>query len=445
MSTSKKYFGTDGIRGRVGQYPITPELVLKLGRAAGYEFSTTNHNQVVIGHDGRRSAEMLQAALVAGLTSAGVDCLLLGMIPTPTVAFLTRHHKAQAGIVISASHNPYQDNGIKFFNSQGGKLPDQVELNIEHALKHEAKLVDVDYLGQAKRINNAHHPYQQFTTQLMDHTDMSPYKIILDCANGATSTLAPAIFQQANIEVIVINDEPNGVNINHHCGSTHITTLQETVTQQQAHLGIAFDGDGDRVLMVDEKGECVDGDEIVYILAQHAKLQGQFTGGVVGTQMSNFGLEQALQGLDIPFLRTHVGDRYILSALNEHGWQIGGEASGHIMCLQDTTTGDGTITAIRVLQAMQQTHQTLHQLKKGMHKHPQILINVPLNRDYDIMNCPTIRAAIKLAEERLANRGRVLIRKSGTEPVVRVMVEGEQADLLEELASQLADVVRRQV
>ncbi|MCB2386326.1 phosphoglucosamine mutase [Thalassolituus alkanivorans] len=439
----RKYFGTDGVRGRVGAYPITPEFVMKLGWAAGKVFAQQGKSRILIGKDTRISGYMFESALEAGLSSAGVDIGLLGPIPTPGIAYLTRTFRAQAGIVISASHNPYYDNGIKFFSGNGEKLPDETELAIESWLDKPMSCVESAQLGKAVRINDAAGRYIEFCKGTVSSLNLRGLKIVLDCAHGATYQIAPAVFAELGATVITIGAQPDGLNINEGVGSTEPEALQARVLQEQADLGIAFDGDGDRVMMVDHRGELVDGDQLLFIIATHAKNQGRLNGGVVGTLMSNLGLELGLKDLGVDFLRAKVGDRYVMQMLNENGWRFGGESSGHLLCLDANTTGDGIVAALQVLQALKDSGTSLHEWQKRMSKMPQVMINVQRSRQADVMSLPEIIQAIAATEEKLASRGRVLLRPSGTEPVVRVMVEGEDAVLVQTLAEELAAVVEQ--
>ncbi|TVV45530.1 phosphoglucosamine mutase [Thalassolituus sp. C2-1] len=440
---SRKYFGTDGVRGRVGAYPITPEFVMKLGWAAGKVFAQQGKSRILIGKDTRISGYMFESALEAGLSSAGVDIGLLGPIPTPGIAYLTRTFRAQAGIVISASHNPYYDNGIKFFSGNGEKLPDETELAIESWLDKPMSCVESAQLGKAVRINDAAGRYIEFCKGTVSSLNLRGLKIVLDCAHGATYQIAPAVFAELGATVVTIGAQPDGLNINEGVGSTEPEALQARVLQEQADLGIAFDGDGDRVMMVDHRGELVDGDQLLFIIATHAKNQGRLNGGVVGTLMSNLGLELGLKDLGVDFLRAKVGDRYVMQMLNENGWRFGGESSGHLLCLDANTTGDGIVAALQVLQALKDSGTSLHEWQKRMSKMPQVMINVQRSRQADVMSLPEIIQAIAATEEKLASRGRVLLRPSGTEPVVRVMVEGEDAVLVQTLAEELAAVVEQ--
>jgi phosphoglucosamine mutase len=444
--TDKKYFGTDGIRGRVGAYPITPDFMLKLGWATGKVFARKGGGKILIGKDTRISGYMFESALEAGLTSAGMDINLLGPMPTPAVAYLTRTFQAQAGIVISASHNGFEDNGIKFFSGQGTKLPDEIEKAIEDVLDEELTSVESKELGKASRIVDASGRYIEFCKSTVPgNLRLNGLKVVLDCANGATYHIAPNVFRELGATVITIGTSPNGLNINHECGSTQPANLVDEVLEENADLGIAFDGDGDRVVMVDHKGELVDGDELLYIIARYKLGHGGSDQGIIGTVMSNLGLEIALKDQGIPFRRTLVGDRYVMAELITRGWLYGGESSGHIICLDSTSTGDGIISVLQVLTAMQVFSQTLHDLKNGMTKFPQTMINVRLSNSKGVMENKTIQLAVSEAEQELGNTGRVLLRPSGTEPVVRVMVEGEDVTQVDKLAAQIAEVVAQEM
>jgi len=443
---SRKYFGTDGIRGRVGEHPVTAEFMLKLGWAAGRVLGNGGGARVIIGKDTRISGYMFESALEAGLSAAGVDVRLLGPMPTPAIAYLTRTLHACAGIVISASHNTYADNGIKFFSGDGTKLPDAVELAIEEKLDEPMITVESNRLGKAERVRDAAGRYIEFCKSTIPSTlDMKGLKIVVDCANGATYHVAPSVFEELGAEVIAVGVEPDGLNINRACGSTQPELLQKVVLEHAADVGVALDGDGDRVIMVDHAGELVDGDELLFIIALSRLRQGALSGAVVGTLMSNLGLEHALRERNIDFERANVGDRYVLERLQQTGGMIGGESSGHIICLDRTTTGDGIVSALQVLAAMIQDGKPLHELKAGMRKYPQRMINVPLSRKIDIDNTPVVLEAVRSAEHRLAGRGRVLLRPSGTEPVVRVMVEGEDGPQVDKEAETLASVVAKAV
>jgi phosphoglucosamine mutase len=439
---SRKYFGTDGIRGRVGDYPVTAEFMLKLGWAVGRVLGGNRGDRVIIGKDTRISGYMFESALEAGLSAAGVDVRLLGPMPTPAIAYLTRTLHACAGIVISASHNAYADNGIKFFSSEGTKLPDTVELAIEAELDKDMVTVESDRLGKAERVSDAAGRYIEFCKSTIPLTlSLKGLKIVVDCANGATYHVAPCVFDELGADVITIGVEPDGLNINQACGSTQPELLQKAVLEHKADLGIALDGDGDRLMMVDHVGELVDGDELLFIIARSRQREGALKGGVVGTLMSNLGLEHALQSHNIDFVRANVGDRYVLELLQQSNSMIGGESSGHIICLDRTTTGDGIISALQVLAAMVKSGSTLYELKAGMKKYPQRMINVPVSGNVVLDSTPVVQDAVKSAELRLAGKGRVLLRPSGTEPLVRVMVEGEDAQQVSEEADQLASVV----
>ncbi len=439
-----KVFGTDGVRGPCGVYPITPEFMLKLGWAAGKVFAESGRSKILIGKDTRISGYMFESALQAGLSAAGVDVLLLGPMPTPAIAYLTRTFHADAGIVISASHNGYQDNGIKFFSAQGTKLPDTMEAAIEAMLQEPMGCVAAEFLGKARRINDAAGRYIEFCKGTVGpHTSLKGLKMVLDCAHGATYHIGPNVFHELGADVTSIGIDPDGMNINQECGSTSIATMRKVVRLQEADLGIALDGDGDRVIMVDHLGEEVDGDELMFIIAADQKRQGLLQGGVVGTQMSNLGMELGLQELGIDFARAKVGDRYVMQELKKRGWLLGGESSGHLICRNLTSTGDGIVAALQVLQAMQRTGKSLHELKSEMHKMPQSLVNVRFPTRVDLANYPAVQAQVDVIEERLAGKGRVLLRPSGTEPVVRVMVEGENAELVGQFAQELAHDVQQ--
>lgn len=439
---TKKYFGTDGIRGRVGEGPITAEFVLKLGWAVGRVLAKKGGSKVLIGKDTRISGYMFESALQAGLSAAGVDIKLLGPMPTPAIAYLTRTFHAQAGIVISASHNPYYDNGIKFFSSQGAKLSDELELAIEEELAKPMTTVDSAKLGKAERIVDAGGRYIEFCkSTIPSQTEFKGLKIVIDTANGATYHVAPNVFKELGAEIIKLGVQPNGININEQCGSTSPALLQEAVIKNRADLGIALDGDGDRVIMVDNKGEVVDGDELLFIIARSRHRNNRLSGAVVGTVMSNLGLEHALGTDNIPFKRVPVGDRYVMEMLTREGWNLGGESSGHIICLDRTTTGDGIVSALQVLAEIAQSGRTLFELKSGMSKYPQRLINVRMEQRFDISKSDVIQSAVKEAETQLAGTGRILLRPSGTEPLVRVMVEGANETQVDTIANELASIV----
>jgi len=443
MVLQRKYFGTDGIRGRVGHAPITPEFVLKLGWAVGRVLANGGGNKILIGKDTRISGYMFESALEAGLSAAGVDIHLLGPMPTPAIAYLTRTLRAKAGIVISASHNPYYDNGIKFFSAEGTKLADKLELAIEAQLEQPLVTVESNKLGKAVRVKDARGRYIEFCKSTVpSQLNLNGLKIVVDCANGATYDVAPHVFSELGADVIELGIKPNGLNINDNCGSTKPELLQKTVVAQQADLGVALDGDGDRLVMVDHKGELLDGDDLLFIIVKNGIQNKRLQGGVVGTLMSNFGFELAMRELGVKFLRAQVGDRYVMEALKTNGWQLGGETSGHIICLDATTTGDGIISALQVLAALRQSEKSLHELKNGLQKFPQIMINVKVGNSANLLQHPEIQQAIKNIETTLANCGRVLLRASGTEPLIRVMVEGNDAAHVEQLAKQLAAVVQ---
>ncbi len=438
----KKYFGTDGIRGHVGKHPITPDFMLKLGWAVGRVLAKCDNAKVLIGKDTRISGYMFESALEAGLSSAGVDIHLLGPMPTPGIAYLTRTLSAQAGIVISASHNPFDDNGIKFFSSEGTKLDDTVEHAIEAELEKSLETNNSANLGKAIRIEDAAGRYIEFCkSTYRAKKKLNGLKIVVDCANGATYHIAPHVLMELGAEVVSMGNEPDGLNINLACGATDTERLQTIVKAHKADLGIALDGDGDRLIMVDRNGKQVDGDEILYVIAQDRKQQGHLTGGVIGTSMSNLGLEHALAELNIDFKRANVGDRYVLEMLHQNGWQLGGESSGHIICLDQTTTGDGIISALQVLSAMVNSEKDLHELLEGMAKYPQHMINVRLKERFNPDESEKVQVAVKQAETELQDTGRVLLRPSGTEPVIRVMVEGQDNTQVLFLAEKLADVV----
>ena len=439
---ARKYFGTDGIRGRVGEFPITPDFMLKLGWAAGMAFRKQGKCRILIGKDTRISGYMFESALEAGLSAAGADVLLLGPMPTPAIAYLTRTFHAEAGIVISASHNPHHDNGIKFFSGQGTKLPDEIEQMIEELLDAPMTVVESGQLGKVSRINDAAGRYIEFCkSSVPSSTDFAGLKIVVDCANGAAYKVAPSVFRELGAEVSVLSAQPDGLNINDDCGSTHVEALQAAVVVQQADLGIAFDGDADRVLMVDHTGALVDGDELLYIIARDLQERGKLQGGVVGTLMSNLGLELALADLGIPFVRAKVGDRYVVAELLARHWQIGGENSGHLVCFQHTTTGDAIIAALQVLLALRRRGQSLAEARQGLRKCPQVLVNVRFAGGVDPLEHPAVRDASARVTEQMAGRGRVLLRKSGTEPLVRVMVEGDDEAQVRGYADELARVV----
>ena len=441
---TKKYFGTDGIRGKVGESPITADFFLKLGWAAGRVFASEGHGFVLVGKDTRISGYMFESALEAGLTAAGVDTRLLGPMPTPGIAYLTRTLRAQAGIVISASHNPYYDNGIKFFSVQGTKLPDEIEQKIEQYIDSPMTTVESAKLGKAKRLVDAAGRYIEFCkASVPTRLDFSGMRIIVDCAHGATYHIAPHVFSEVGAEVVTIGAEPDGLNINDECGATKPEKLAATVLAYRADFGIALDGDGDRLLMVDHKGEIVDGDELIYIIAKARLDAGLMFGPVVGTLMTNLGMEHGLKKLGVNLLRANVGDRYVMEMLMEHKGILGGENSGHIICLDKTTTGDGIISALQIMAEMQDSGKSLHELKSGMQKYPQVLVNVKTSKKINPDEDESIQKTVKAIEKKLGDKGRVLLRASGTEPLIRVMVEGQQEDLVKNYAQQIADDVKK--
>lgn len=442
--SNRKYFGTDGIRGRVGDAPVTPDFVLRLGFAAGKVLARHGSRKVIIGKDTRISGYMLESALEAGLAAAGLSAAFTGPMPTPAVAYLTRTFRAEAGIVISASHNPYYDNGIKFFTIDGTKLPDEVEEAIEAEMEKPLTCVESAELGKASRIVDAAGRYIEFCKATFpNELRLNELKIVVDCANGATYHIAPSVFRELGAQVIAIGCEPDGVNINEEVGATDVRALQARVLAEKAHLGIAFDGDGDRVIMVDHEGNKVDGDQILYIIAREGLRQGQLRGGAVGTLMSNMGLEVALKQLGIPFTRAKVGDRYVMEKMKEKDWRIGAENSGHVILLDKTTTGDGIVAALQVVAAMARNHMTLQDLCSGMKMFPQVLVNVRYKDSaVNPLENETVKAIAHEVEQALGNRGRVLLRKSGTEPLIRVMVEGEDEAQVTAFAHRIADAVK---
>ena len=449
---SRKYFGTDGVRGKVGELPITPELVMHLGYAAGKVLAGADHRPagsepaaVLIGKDTRISGYMLESALQAGLSAAGVDIYLCGPMPTPAVAYLTRALRLSAGIVISASHNPFEDNGIKFFSAAGDKLPDTTEQEIEARLNDRIATAASAQLGKARRINDAAGRYIEFCKSTFPtDMDLRGLKIVVDCAHGATYHIAPHVFHELGADVLAIGNQPDGLNINLDCGATRPQALIAAVLEHGADLGMALDGDGDRLLMVDAAGRTYDGDQLLYAITCRRQEDGALRGGVVGTQMSNFGLEQALGALAVPFARAPVGDRYVLEEMRARGWQLGGENSGHIICLDKHTTGDGIVSALQVLHAMRAKSRPLADLLAGLRLYPQVLVNVRVERRADFRKHPLVQDAVRAAEAALKGGGRVLLRPSGTEPVIRGMVEGESADEVQGLANAIADAIRQQ-
>lgn len=441
--SNRKYFGTDGIRGKVGESPITPDFVLKLGFAAGKVLARHGSKKIIIGKDTRISGYMLESALEAGLAAAGLSAAFTGPMPTPAVAYLTRTFRAEAGIVISASHNPFDDNGIKFFSIEGTKLPDDVEEAIEAEMEKPITCVESAALGRASRIVDAAGRYIEFCKGTFpSELSLNGLKIVVDCANGATYHIAPNVLRELGATVIAIGVQPDGMNINKECGATDLRLLQERVLAEKADVGLAYDGDGDRIMMVDHLGQKVDGDQILYLIAREGLRQGQLRGGVVGTLMSNMGLELALKQLGIPFARAKVGDRYVLEKLKEKGWRLGAENSGHVILLDKTTTGDGIVAGLQVLTAMVRNHMSLHDLCSGMKLLPQILVNVRFSGSDDPLEDATVKAVTAEVEAELKGRGRVLLRKSGTEPLIRVMVEGEDEAQVTALAHRIADAVK---
>ncbi len=446
-SMKNKYFGTDGIRGRVGDSPVTADFMLRLGRAAGKVLADGDSRSVVIGKDTRISGYMFESALEAGLAAAGANVAMLGPMPTPAIAYLTRTLHACAGIVISASHNPFYDNGIKFFSAEGEKLPDEVEAAIEAELDQPFSTVSSEKMGKAVRIEDAAGRYIEFCKGTIPFTIMlSGLKIVVDCANGATYRVAPAVLEELGAEVIAIGIDPDGLNINEACGSTYPEFARQAVLEHGADLGIALDGDGDRVIMIDAKGEVVNGDELLYIIATARQDKGLLLGGVVGTVMSNFGLELALKERNIPFERAPVGDRHVHKALVSNGWTLGGEASGHLLCLDKTSTGDGIVSALQVLEVMVSKGKGLAELTKDIQKMPQTMINVPLSGQVsDIDGSKAVNAAVKSVQDQLGDTGRVILRPSGTEPLIRVTLEGMDEVQVNRLAEELANIVRAEL
>ena len=447
---SRKYFGTDGVRGRVGEPPITPDFAMRLGYAAGKVLVAAEHDAlhgehpaVLIGKDTRISGYMLESALQAGLTAAGVDVRLTGPMPTPGVAYLTRALRLQAGVVISASHNPFEDNGIKFFSASGTKLPDEVELAIEAALDAPMQTAASKQLGRVKRVDDAAGRYIEFCKSTFPNDlDLRGMRIVVDCANGAGYHIAPHVFHELGADVIAIGNAPNGFNINKDCGATHPEALARAVRQHRADVGIALDGDGDRLMMVDAAGVIMDGDKLVYAIARYRKESGSLQGGVVGTQMTNLGTEQALRALGCDFRRAKVGDRYVLELLQQEGWLVGGESSGHILCLDKHTTGDGIVSALQVLTALRRSGQGLADYTRACAIYPQVLINVRVDRGFRLDGQAEIVEAVTTAESELAGEGRVVLRASGTEPLIRVMVEGRDDFRVRQAAERIAESVR---
>jgi phosphoglucosamine mutase len=446
---SRKYFGTDGVRGRVGDHPITPQFVMHLGYAAGKVLTSGVHAGgerpgVLIGKDTRISGYMLESALEAGLIAAGVDVYLAGPVPTPAVAYLTRALRLQAGVVISASHNPFEDNGIKFFSANGSKLPDATEHAIEAALDEPMQTNASEGLGKAKRLDDAVGRYIEFCKSTFPfELDLRGMKIVVDSAHGATYHIARHVFHELGADVVAIGAQPDGKNINEGYGATAPANLRKAVVEHQADIGIALDGDGDRLVMGDAAGQLYDGDQLLYIIAKHRQSLGKLHGGVVGTLMTNLAFEHAMKKLNIPFMRAKVGDRYVMELLQQHNWQLGGENSGHIICLDKHSTGDGIVSALQVLHALRATQQSLTQAASGLQMYPQVLINVRVARGVDCLGHDQVKSAVSDAEQVLNGKGRVLLRPSGTEPLLRVMVEGEDKQLVEQSAQRISDVVRR--
>ncbi|MDA8095446.1 MAG: phosphoglucosamine mutase [Betaproteobacteria bacterium] len=446
---TKRYFGTDGVRGRVGQEPITPELVMRLGYAAGTVLAQAGAGEphdrpgVIIGKDTRISGYMLESALQAGLSAAGVDVYLVGPMPTPAVAYLTRALRLQAGAVISASHNPFEDNGIKLFSSMGTKLPDKVERAMEAAMGGPLQCQPSARLGKARRIDDAAGRYIEFCKSAFpNEMDLRGQKIVVDCAHGATYHIAPHVFHELGAEVVPIGVQPSGLNINEDCGSTHAETLRAAVREHGADIGVAFDGDGDRVLMVDAEGRLYDGDQLLYVIARHRLKSGTLRGGVVGTLMTNLGVEHAFEKLKVPFARANVGDRYVLEMMKAQGWQLGGEGSGHLICLDKHSTGDGIISALQVMHALRAAKATLAEATRDLTLYPQVLVNVRVPKEFDARANIAVQAALVEAECELNGTGRLLLRSSGTEPVVRVMVEGRSLEKVQHWANSIAETVR---
>ncbi|BBE95207.1 phosphoglucosamine mutase [Haemophilus influenzae] len=441
---NRKYFGTDGVRGKVGTYPITADFALKLGWAAGKVLASQGSKMVLIGKDTRISGYMLESALEAGLAAAGLSAAFTGPMPTPAIAYLTRTFRAEAGIVISASHNPYYDNGIKFFSAKGTKLPDEIEEAIEAMLEQPMDCVESAELGKASRINDAAGRYIEFCKGTFPaHLGLEGYKIVVDCANGATYHIAPNVFRELGAEVIEIGTDPNGLNINEKCGATDVTALQAKVVETKVDVGLAYDGDGDRIMMVDHLGNKVDGDQILFIIAREALRSGQLKGGVVGTLMSNMSLEIALKMLGVPFLRANVGDRYVLEKMVENDWTLGGENSGHIIIADKNTTGDGIVASLAVLAAMAQHKLSLNELASAVKLFPQVLINVRFAGGENPLESDAVKSVAAEVEKRLEGKGRILLRKSGTEPLIRVMVECQDAELAQQCAEEIAEAVKK--
>ena len=446
---ARKYFGTDGVRGKVGEPPITPDWMMRLGHAAGEVLAqdrrgATEHAAVLIGKDTRISGYLLESALQAGLAAAGVDVLLAGPMPTPGVAYLTRALRLSAGIVISASHNPFDDNGIKFFGADGRKLADDVEHEIEARIEEPMTCMPSARLGKARRVNDAAGRYIEFCKSTFPNDlDLRGLKIVVDCANGAAYHVAGPVLHELGADVVEVANEPDGLNINAGCGATKPAHLRQHVLANNADVGIALDGDGDRLIMVDRDGRVYDGDQLLYLIARNRQREGRFAGGVAGTLMTNYGMELALERRGIPFARAKVGDRYVLELLFERGWTLGGENSGHIVCLDKHTTGDGIISALQVLTALRTAGETLGEACAELRLFPQILVNVPMRRGFDFREHQAVSSLLAETEATLKGRGRVLLRPSGTEPVLRVMVEGEAEDEVSGLARRLAGAIER--
>ena len=441
---ARKYFGTDGMRGRVGVEPMTAATVMKLGWAAGKVLAREGNRDVLIGKDTRVSGYLFESALEAGLSSAGINLKLLGPMPTPAVAYLTRTFRAAAGVVISASHNPYYDNGVKFFSAEGTKLPDETEMAIEEMMGHDIETVDSAELGRALRIDDAPGRYIEFCKSTFPTgLRLDGMKIVVDSANGAAYHIAKGVFEELGAEVVAIGADPDGLNINRDCGATSPDLLRAHVLMERADIGVALDGDADRLIMVDHRGEIVDGDELLYVLVKSRLDSGDKVPGVAGTLMSNLGLEHGLRDLGVDFVRAKVGDRYVLEELRTRDWKLGGESSGHIICLDRTTTGDRLVAALQILAYVQQSGEPLATLRSGMTRYPQVLINVPLSHREALNDNTEVQEVIAAAEAELGDSGRVLLRPSGTEPVVRVMVEGRVANDVEKICHRVAETVGR--
>lgn len=439
---TREYFGTDGIRGRVGQHPMTAQVVMKLGWAAGKVLASKGNREVLIGKDTRISGYLFESALEAGLASAGINSRMLGPMPTPAVAYLTSTFRAAAGIVISASHNPFYDNGLKFFSTEGSKLPDDVELEIEAMMKEEMTTVDSSDLGRARRVEDAAGRYIEFCKSTFPSSlRLDGMKIVVDAANGAAYHIAREVFDELGADVVSVGADPNGMNINKDCGATAPDNLRSHVLLERADVGIALDGDGDRLIMVDHRGEIADGDEILYVLAKARHEAGELKGGVAGTLMTNLALEHALGKMNIPFERAAVGDRYVMELLRARGWELGGENSGHVICLDRVTTGDAIVAALAVLAVMRSSGESLARLRADMKLYPQVLLNVPLSRKFNLDEHADIQKAVRQAEADLGDSGRILLRPSGTEPLVRVMVEGKVANDVQQICQNVAKVV----